>query len=250
MPKEILLSDKSDKLKWFKSLVDQKDQRYKDKLCIVFGKKLILELKHVEAYITTQSQSSDPLFKTKDTYILSESAFKKLSSLITPEPYAALVALPSLDFPNSITKGIFILDELSDPGNIGTIYRTAMGFGLDGIVLLRPHVDPFHEKLLRASKGATLYLPTLVLEKKDLKSFLDRMSIKTYIAELHGKALSSVDHSGPFALILGNEAKGVSHELHELGQKLHIEQNQLESYNVAIAGAIIGYTLMHKKESL
>jgi TrmH family RNA methyltransferase len=249
MPKEILLSDKSDKLKWFKALVDQKDERYKNKLCLVFGKKLVHELDNVVAFITTDQAKDDPVFQNKDTYILSESAFKKLSPVVTPEPYAAVVPLPDLSFPSSILTGIFVLDRLQDPGNIGTLYRTALGLGFEGLILLKPCMDPYHEKIIRASKGACLKLPTLVIEKDDLKKVLENLGLKAYIAELNGQALSKVKHEGPFALILGNESEGVSEQLHELGTLVHIEQKSLESYNVAIAGAIIGYTLTCHKES-
>lgn len=248
MPKEFLLSDKSEKLKFFKSLVDDPLARHKDQKCIVFGEKILSEGLEVEAYITTPSKKDDPFFALTDCYIISEKAFKHLSGLVTPEPYGAVIKMPNFKFPKTIKRGLLILDRLNDPGNLGTIFRTALGFALDGVILLKPCVDPYHPKVLRSSKGCSLKMPWVKLEESELFSFLKTYNLPVFCADLDGENLHKTNHKGPFALIMGNESSGVSPGLKAHFKKIHIPQNHLESYNVAIACAIIGYTLMTKED--
>lgn len=244
MPKEILLSDKSDQLIFFKNLIDDAAFRKNQGYCLVFGKKSFFECDHIKACLITDESKNDPELENFDKFILSDKAFKKLSKLVTPEPYCALVKLPHHELPKTITKGILILDGVSDPGNIGTIFRTAYGLGLDFIIMVKPCCDPYHEKVLRAAKACTLKMPWLYVDKDDLKTVLSKYDINVFVALLEGEALSSIKNTKPFALILGNESQGVSTQLHSLGAKVHIPQAHLESYNVAIASAIISYTLL------
>lgn len=247
MPKEFFISDKSEKLTFFKSLVNDPLIRKEHQLCLVFGKKTVQELSCIKAIITTSDHKDDPFFQSSDRYVLSESAFKKLSGLVTPEPYAALVELPTFPFPHKISQGILILDELNDPGNVGTLFRTAWGLGLEGIILLTNSVDPYHSKVLRASKATTLKMPWMKMERNEVLSYLHSSDLTVYCADLAGEKLHSITPVYPFALILGNEARGVCDELKTLGTAIHIPQTDLDSYNVAIAGAIISYTLMNKE---
>lgn len=249
MPKEILLSDKSDKLIFFKNLIEDSSFRSKQGLCLVFGKKTLLELNQVEACLVTSSSKDDPDLKDFDKYVLSDKAFKKLSHLVTPEPYCAVVKIPTFQIPSHIKKGVLILDGLNDPGNIGTIFRTSYGLGLDMIIMIKPSCDPYHEKVLRAAKGCSLKMPWVYIEKQALESFLASYDISIFVAMLEGQKLNDVHNTKPFALILGNESQGVSETLQSLGCKVHIPQHHLESYNVAIASGILSYTLMQGVKS-
>lgn len=246
MPKEFFISEKSQKFIFFNSLRLDPKARHEHQLCLVFGKKNVEELKSIQAIVTTQTAKDTPLFQTHDRYILSEKSFKKLSALATPEPYGALVKLPSFKLPKTPSQGILILDELSDPGNVGTLFRTAMGLGLDALVLLAHTVDPYHPKVMSASKGACLQQPWVKVDLSTLKDYLTQTSLPTFYGDLAGQALHKVAIKGPFALILGHEARGVSPFLKSLGHPIHIPQHHIESYNVAIAGAIMAYTLLDK----
>lgn len=243
MPKEILLSDRNNQLTFFKNLIDDPCFRQTHRYCLVFGKKTLFECKNVEACLVTNESKDDPDIKNFDKFVLSQKAFKNLSKLVTPEPYCALVKIPEHKIPSQINKGILILDSLSDPGNIGTIFRTAYGLGLDFIIMLKPCCDPYHEKVLRSAKGATIKMPWIYLAKEELEKFLCCYDIKIFVAMLEGKKLNEIHNTKPFALILGNESQGVSNNFHSLGCKVHIPQHDLESYNVAIAAGILSYTL-------
>jgi len=246
MPKEFYLSDKNQTLSLFKELVNEQSARTLHQKCLVFGKNTLPELEHVEAYITTEPFKNDPLVQTRDRYIISEKAFKNISGLVSPEPFAAIVKLSEKFFPEKIQKGILILDALSDPGNIGTIFRTALGLGLDGVIILENTVDPYHAKVLRASKAAVLQMPWIRLNQVELADFLKPLDLSLFCADLSGDPLDSIKNIKPFALILGSESQGVSDYLKTISLRLHIPQKHIDSYNVAIASAIISYTLMQE----
>ena len=244
MPKEFFLSDKSQKLSYFKSIVDSAEMRNQEQRCVIFGKKTIMEAIKIESVIVTEESKSDVEIEAFDKYIISNKAFKKLSHLVTPEPYAAICRIDPCSFPKTIHKGLLVLDSINDPGNMGTIFRTAYGMGLDGLIILKPSCDPYHEKVLRASKACSLKMPWVYTERETLETFLNSLNTSIFVADLDGQSIRKIQNTKPFALILGNESQGVSPSLKTLGTRVHIPQNHLESYNVAIAQAILTYALL------
>lgn len=246
MAEKILITDTSKQFKFFKQLVHDKTIREEEKKALIFGKKMIEESADIEAYLTTKDHSDDPFFHNKTLYILSDKGFKQLSELVNPEPYGAIIKIPHFSF-NAITQGVFILDRLQDPGNIGTLFRTALGFGLDGILLLKNTCDPFSSKVIRSSKGAVFKIPHMCLSKTELDLFVKHHNLSVYIADLNGNNLNTIAPKTPFGILLGNEAQGVDPCLKTVGETIHIPQKNLESLNVAIAGAIIAYTFTAHK---
>jgi len=247
MTKEFLIHEKSALFKSFKALIENKELRAEKQEAILFGEKVLLEFKNeLIALITTEAGKDHPAFSHLDRFILTPKAFKALSSLVTPEPYAALVRIPKKDPHLKINHGVLVVEALNDPGNLGTLFRTAWGLGLEALIITPHTVDPYHEKVLRASKGISLKMPWLKLEKEELESFFKKHHLTVYLADLEGTPLREIKPKGPFALILGNESQGLSPELKKLGHPLHIPQKNLESFNVAIAGAIISYTLLQE----
>lgn len=226
--------------------MQDKKKREEEKKTLIFGKKMIDETSGIEAYLTTKENENDPFFQDKTVYILSNKGFKELSEVVNPEPYGALVSIPSFQF-ESIKTGVFILDRLQDPGNIGTLFRTALGFGLDGIILLKNTCDPYSSKVIRSSKGSVFKIPHIYLSKEELEAFIKKSKMSIYIADLEGKSLNKIEANKPFGILLGNEAQGVDPSLKNYGETIHIPQQNLESLNVAIAGAIIAYTFTAHK---
>lgn len=129
---------------------------------------------------------------------------------------------------------LVVCDGISDPGNLGTIIRTARAFGYGGLVCLEGTADPFGDKVLRASKGQALFMPTA-------KNF-DLSGYTKIAADCRGGAIEKC--SGPIACILGNEGRGIREELLEGAKKVGIPmQNGVESLNVAAAAAILLYMI-------
>lgn len=142
-----------------------------------------------------------------------------------------------------------LLDNIQDPGNLGTIIRTSLGFNIDTIILSNNTCDLYNEKVVRSTEGAIFKIN---IERSDLKetiSILKNKSIPIYGTDVrNGVDLKKVGHQDSFALIMGNEGNGVSEEIKELVDKnIYISMNNnLESLNVSVATGIILFSLSEK----
>lgn len=129
---------------------------------------------------------------------------------------------------------LVVCDGISDPGNLGTIIRTARAFGYGGLVCLEGTADPLGDKALRASKGQALFMPTT--KKFDLSGYTK------IAADSRGGPIEKF--AGPIACILGNEGRGIRPDLLEGARRVGIPmQNGVESLNVAAAAAILLHAL-------
>ena len=141
---------------------------------------------------------------------------------------------------------ILILDDIQDPGNLGTIIRSAVAFNIDTIILSKTGVDLYNSKVLRSTQGMIFNINIVVSDIKEeiLKLKNDNYKILTTNVE-GGKLVKSIEKSQKFAIIIGNEGKGVSKEIKELSDEyIYIEMNKkCESLNAAVATSIILYEL-------
>ena len=148
----------------------------------------------------------------------------------------AIAQKPLISYPY-----ILALDGISDPGNLGTLIRTAQALGFNSIFITKESADPFSSKALRAAKGATFNIPLQIGDISELLHFGQNNNYSFYVADTKGQ--STFNFQTPLILILGNEAVGPSIESKKVGLRLAIPlTGQVESLNVAIAGGI----LMHK----
>lgn len=140
-------------------------------------------------------------------------------------------------------SNVLILDRLQDPGNIGTLVRTAEGAGFKGVVLLKGSGDVFSPKAIRAGGGATLRMPVTILDDvNSLRELSDRFSKRLVVTDVSsGLAYYDVDLSENIFLVMGNEGRGVSKEVLNLADvRINIPtEGLLESLNVATAGAVL-----------
>lgn len=143
----------------------------------------------------------------------------------------------------SADSNVLILDRLQDPGNIGTLVRTAEGAGFKGVVLLKGSGDVFSPKAIRAGGGATLRMPvTMIDDAYSLRGLSDRFSKRLVVTDVSsGLAYYDVDLSENVFLVMGNEGRGVSKEVLDLADvRINIPtEGLLESLNVATAGAVL-----------
>ncbi|MCI8551996.1 MAG: RNA methyltransferase [Lawsonibacter sp.] len=161
----------------------------------------------------------------------------------TPQGVLFLAKMPDRTPPERLTGDRWlILDGLQDPGNVGTIWRTADGLGADGLVLVNHCADPFSPKTVRATMGACFRLPVYELEAEELPGLLARSGLPLYAAALRadtrdikGAQLSRC------AVVIGSEGRGVSPELlNRSEQTVKIPMRaRCESLNAAVAAAVI-----------
>ncbi len=170
-------------------------------------------------------------------YIVSESIMESISVAKTPQGVICVCNYVEQKPLNS--EKVLLLDNVSDPGNLGTLLRTALAFGYKDVIL-RGGCSQYNEKVLQSTQGAIFELN--IIYDIDLEKIKDYEVIAT---EIKGSVdLASLSNVKKHVLVLGNEAHGVSKEILDLADKrVRIEINNIESLNVAIAGAIAMYQL-------
>ncbi len=144
------------------------------------------------------------------------------------------------------TNHILILDRIQDPGNMGTLMRSAVSFGFNTIFLQDGCVDIYNDKVIRSSQGAIFKLNFLFGDALEfIKTLNDYQVFGTNVVS--GIDVSKVETQSRFAVVLGNEGSGVSQDIQDyLQQNIYIKMLNTESLNVAIAGSIIMYELTKK----
>ena len=164
---------------------------------------------------------------------------KKIADTETPSGVFAVLPLPDLPWPIT-PKLLLILDGLQDPGNMGTLFRSATAAGVDGVLLLPGSVDPFNPKVTRSTMGTLLRLPLRQTTWETLPTYTDSCHIFLATGD-SSTPYTTIDWTAPSALIVGNEAHGASSAARHAAQtSIYIPmQRNTESLNAAVAGSII-----------
>lgn len=214
--------------------------RQQEKRLVVFGSKLVSELKPKRLFLSPNA----PLEQAAgEVFFLEPALFKKISGQEHPELIAAEVEMPE-ESPLTNASYLLALDNVSDPGNVGTLIRTALALGWEGIFLTDGCADPFNDKALSAAKGATFRLPFNRGSREELLALIKEHSFTPLAADTIGAPLSTLNPSPPLILILGSEGCGIAPELKALSTLVTIPMSgRMESLNVAAAGAILMHGL-------
>lgn len=192
---------------------------------------------------------SFPCVGSADIVVLSEPLFNKLSSTMNPQGMALVVSTPdhSCAFPYEEGKSRYIvLEHLQDPGNMGTVIRMADAFDYTAVLFTEDSVDPYNEKVLRASMGSCFHIP--LISYPDSQAIFDELKshkIPSIGAHLKGNDLRETSFPKSSALWIGNEANGLL-ELTSSCCDILIKipmPGKAESLNAASAASILGYLL-------
>lgn len=168
---------------------------------------------------------------------------KSASTVDTPQGMLAICRTPDLTPPETLTPGRYlVLDGVQDPGNVGTVWRTADAFGAEGLILLPGCAEPFAPKTVRATMGACFRLPVWELTLEELTGLLDRAGLSLYATALREDTadLRQADLKRA-AVVIGSEGRGVSSQVLAACQAtLKIPMRErCESLNAAVAAAIV-----------
>ena len=181
-------------------------------------------------------------------YELSREAFMKIASDQNPQGIMAVAEKKDMsleDFFGAVgNRNVLVLDRLQDPGNVGTLIRTAEAMGFGGAVLIKGTADPFQPKAVRAAAGSILRFPVLQCGSgKEAAVLLKTAGKKLYAACMEGSVrICDADLEENAAIILGNEGNGISEELKAVSETMYIPMDgNTESLNAAAAGTIIMY---------
>ncbi len=188
--------------------------------------------------------------------IVDDKVFKSLSDTVTPQGVLCLISMKDWSL-EEILEGVenpllMILEDLQDPGNLGTIIRTGEGAGITGVILSRTSVDVFNPKVIRSTMGSVYRVPVLYVDsiEKEVLSVLKTHGITTYAAHLKGKNnYDQEDYGKGTAFFIGNEGNGLTDSLTACADtliKIPME-GQVESLNAAMASGILMYEAVRQR---
>ncbi|MDD3958783.1 MAG: RNA methyltransferase [Oscillospiraceae bacterium] len=179
---------------------------------------------------------------------VSDDVMESIASTVNPQGIAAIIEAPDpgTEVPYSNNALYLIADGVSDPGNLGTMIRTADAFDFTAVILSKETVDPFNEKAIRASMGSCFHVPVIQGGTiGEICLIIKQMGVQLIASHLSGKALESARFKFPAALVIGNEARGVGEDcVSQCDMMVKIMMpGAAESLNAASACAILSYVL-------
>ncbi len=187
------------------------------------------------------------------TELVSDSCFKAMCETVTPQGVIAMVQIPKYDAEQLIKEAssLVVLEGLQDPGNLGTIMRTAEAAGMDGVILSDTSVDLFNPKVVRSTMGAIFRMPAVYVS--DILSAVKKLNEKgfntlaTHLSATHD--YTEADYTGKTAVLVGNEGNGLSDALTGLAKEKIIipMEGRVESLNAAVAAALCMYEIKRHK---
>ncbi len=184
-----------------------------------------------------------------NTVMLPTLQFAERTTVATSTGILALVKKPTIALPETVHFAL-ILEDIQDPGNLGSMLRTAFGAEVDAVYLSKGCTDAWSPKSLRGGQGAQFHLP--IIESADIVSVLKTFSGASYATTLSGSSLYEQDLTKACAFVIGNEGAGLSQDTVQIAtQQVCIPMHtQLESLNAAAATAICLFERKRQLESI
>lgn len=246
-------------IKEIKALSDKKN-RDESGLFIADGLRFVSEIPenmHIEKMFFSESYASkndiNMYSRKTQCFVVSDKLFASLSDTKNPQGIIALCRKMSYDINKIIKKnGFYILaEEMNDPGNLGTVIRTAHAAGADGVLLSKGSVDLYNPKVLRSTMGSVFKIPVITNVDFDYATeIMKENGIKIYAAHLKGKKLPyDLNLKKGCAFMLGNEARGLSDKAAGMCDelvKIPMPGNA-ESLNASVAAAILIYETVRQR---
>ena len=249
----MIVSCDNKQVKRIAKLLKSAKYRREERVFVTEGVRAFSEVpdKEVEAVFVSESLKADPGMKKRldalHAEVLKDDVFGKVSDTVTAQGVLAVVKMKDYDLDGLIKEdGLYlVLETIQDPGNLGTIIRTAEGAGVDAVIMSRDTVDIYSPKVVRATMGALFREPFVICDDlKDTVKKLRAKGIKCYAAHLKGeKTFWEEDFIKGTAFLIGNEGNGLSDELTKEADKL-IKipmEGQLESLNAGVSASLLGY---------
>ncbi len=201
----------------------------------------------------TRSVLEEAAAKNVKLICVSEGVMKKIADTETPQGVLAVCEMPACSVEELLATGkmLLVLDRVGDPGNIGTMLRTADAAGLGGLVLLKGSADIYAPKTVRASMGSLFHLPVIGgVSEAELISSARKAGYELLVTCLDGADnLYKADLRGRLAFVMGNEANGVTESLLAAADKRVFipMQGRAESLNVAMAAGVVMFEALRQR---
>lgn len=245
------------KLKHLRALFEQASFRKKQQQTVLEGAHLVESFmqhgKQPFCIFTTQqglehAENQNALAPTTcPIYLLPEQIYKSISPLVQSTPLMAVIDIESSTDTWSGTIDTLVLDRIQDPGNVGTLLRSAAAIGIKQVLTLAGTASLWSPRVLRAAMGAHFSLN--LFENIDIHHFQNGFEIPIYATSSHQPtSIYSLDLSSPCAWILGNEGQGIDHQLLAQATAVTIPQpGGQESLNVAVAGSVCLFEMARQR---
>ncbi len=253
-------SARNPQIKEIQALNQKHKERAKSGLFVAEGRKLFLEAPKElvqRIYVSeTFAKEEQTLLDGRSFEVIEDSLFERICDTKTPQGILSIIKQPVYKRDDLLGDRkrqpfLLLLEDLQDPGNVGTILRTAEGAGVSGIILSKKCADLFQPKVIRSTMGSIFRVPFIYEENlEEVLSWLRSQNIHSYGAHLKGEcSYSEPSYRGGSVIFIGNEGNGLSSYLTENCDtliKIPME-GKLESLNAAIASAILMYTVHEKR---
>lgn len=244
----MITAQDNSQVKYISKLLKSSKFRREEGAFIVEGPRMVSETPTEFLHTIYLSETGAKTFEYEGAEIISDKVFKNLSDTVSPQGVLAVVKQPKYDLENILSKSnglLIFLENLQDPGNLGTILRTAEAAGCTGIVADKNTVDLFNPKVVRSTMGAAFRMPYVSVD--ELVSAVEvakKSGVTFYAAHLGGKkSCYEFDYKKPTAFLIGNEGNGLTDETATLAdEKIVIPMDgKAESLNAAMATGILIY---------
>lgn len=244
----IITSKSNNLIKKTKKLLKKK---YREQSYLIEGWHLFEEAEKANAEflnIFVLEDFTDRVEHMSNVTFVTPEVLKELTDSKTPQGIIAEVAMPILPLANLKAGRYLVLEDVQDPGNVGTMIRTADAAGLDGVLISDKSADIYNQKTLRSMQGSHFHLPVWRTNVYEACETLQNLGVPLIATTLSKDSVDykTVKHDGNFALVMGNEGNGISDKMTNQADVLAhiIMPGQAESLNVAVATGIVLFSLI------
>jgi TrmH family RNA methyltransferase len=255
----LITSAQNPKMKQVRALLGRAKERREAGVFVAEGVRLVEEAVNSNwgfrfaLYDATLSERGLALVKTLqsrgvESEEVTPELMKSLSETETPQGILAVLPFTDLPLPDSPTF-ILIPDHIRDPGNLGTLIRSAAAAGVQAVLLPPETTDAFAPKVVRAGMGAHFRLPIRAMTWEEIEQVVRLEGLKVYIADMDGVSCWETDLREPLMLVVGSEAEGASESARRLAtQKISIPMSgKVESLNAGVAGSVLMFEVMRQR---
>jgi TrmH family RNA methyltransferase len=245
-------------------LAQKRSFRWSEGACVLEGPDLVASALDADATIEAIYVDEEHVARLGDlvenaarrdvrVYVLARGVLERVADATSPQPVLATAALAASELSDIAPEGlILVLHDVRDPGNAGTLIRSADAAGTTGVVFSGHSVDPFNPKTLRATAGSIFHLPVVVAELDETLRFYSERGASTYATVVRGgDDHRSIDYRRASVVVIGNEAEGLSEDAVSLcdGQISIAMAGASESLNAGVAGSLIAFESMWRRQS-
>lgn len=195
-----------------------------------------------------KSQVSSLKSKNIEVEEVSASVMKSISETESPQGILAVLKFSQLPIPDSLNF-VLIPDQIRDPGNLGTLLRSAIATGVQAVLIPPDTTDAFAPKVLRSGMGAHFKMPIREMSWEEISQVVKSENLQVLIADMNGESCWETDLTKPTALIIGNEAEGASETAIKLANgRVSIPMSgDIESLNAGVAGSVLMFEVLRQR---